>query len=327
MIRVVVVDSPEGHGRDLSVERAHLPPDAEIVQVTYRGDETALVDACGDAVAILADYAPLRRSLLARLPTLEVISIAATGWDAVDLEAAREFGVSVCCVREYCTGEVADHTLALLLALNRRLLDYDRQVRRDRDWAWDRVTGLRRLAGQVLGIVGLGRIGRAVAARARGFGLGVIAHDPWLSAAEAPVDIPLLPLDALLARADIISLHCNATPDQAPLLDASAFAAMARRPLLINVARGSLVDENALLSALERGAVAGAALDVLAEEPPDLAANPLVGRDDVLVTPHVAFSSEQALDDVRRISAQNIRHALAGNDDRVFAFVHRANQD
>ncbi len=327
MIRVAVVDSPEGHGRDLSVERAHLPPGADVVQVTFRGDEAALAEACGEVVAILADYAPLRRSLLARLPKLEVISIAATGWDAVDVPAARELGISVCAVREYCTGEVADHTLALLLALNRRLLDFDRQVRRGRDWAWDKVTGLRRLSGQVLGIVGLGRIGRAVAKRARGFGLEVIAHDPWLPVDAAPPDIPLLPLDALLARADIITLHCNASPDQAPLIDAAAFDLMTRQPLLINVARGSLVDEDALLAALERGAVAGAALDVLAEEPPALEADPLVGRDDVIVTPHVAFSSEEALDDVRRISAQNIRHALAGNDDRVFGFVHRANQD
>lgn len=321
---ITIIDTPEGAGRDISIERAVLPAAAVIRQFTYRGDREALVEACREASVLLCDYATIDADLMDRLPALRLVSLASTGFDSVDVEAAKARGISVCCVHEYCTDEVADHALALLLALNRRLFDYARQVQHDRSWAWDRVTGLRRLSGQVLGIVGLGRIGRAVATRARGFGMKIIAHDPWLRGADVPRDVPLLSLADLLQRADILSLHCNAAADAAPLLGAAEFALMRRRPLLINVARGRLIDERALVAALDEGRLAGAALDVLREEPPDLDGHPLRGRDDVILTPHVAFNSDQSLKDVRRISAQNILHFLDGRFEAVSGFVHLA---
>ena len=313
---------PEAEGRDLSVERGALPASAQIDRFTYRGDPGSIVAACRGADAILTDYVPFDRAALAALDRCQIISVAATGWDCVDADAAAGCGIAVAAVGEYCTDEVADHALALILASERRLRDYDRQVQSDHDWRWDQVRGLRRLAGLTLGIVGFGRIGQAVCRRARGFGLAVFAADPRVEDEEIrrhgaePAE-----LDDVLARADILTLHSNLEAGSRGLLDARAFAKMKRRPLLVNVARGGLVVEADLADALDRGLLRGAALDVLAEDSPDLRHHALAGRDDVWLTPHVAFYSETALEDLRRISAANITAFLEGRPRDVFRLV------
>jgi len=324
-VRIVFAEMPEAEGRDLSVERRNLPAAARVECFTFRGDREALAAACRDADAILTDYVPFDRAVLARLGRCRLISVAATGWDCVDVAAAAEQGIRVAAVGEYCTDEVADHTIALLLALERRLFDYHRQVQAGRDWRWNQVTGIRRLAGRSLGLVGFGRIGQAVARRANAFGLAVLASDPRVDAAAVrghgaePVAF-----EELLARADIVSLHCNLDAANRGLMNRAAFAKMARRPRLINVARGALVVEADLVAALDAGQVAGAALDVLAEDSPDLGHHPLVGRRDVILTPHIAFCSEAALDDLRRISAANIGAFLEGRPEDVFRLVPTA---
>ena len=313
---------PEAAGRDLSIERQHLPAGARIENFTYTGDPRALVAACRDADAIVTDYVPFDRDVLQQLQRCRIISVAATGWDCVDVRAAAERGIRVSSVGEYCTSEVADHTLALLLALNRKLLAYHRQVQEGRDWRWNEIHGVRRLAGQTLALVGFGRIGQAVCRRALGFGLSVLAFDPLLNeSAIGRHGARAAGFEELLAEADIISLHCNLSDASRGLLNRAAFAHMRRKPLLVNVARGALIIEADLVDALDRGLLAGAALDVLAQDSPDLSHHPLAGRDDVLLTPHVAFYSESALEDLRRISAQNIRSFLEGRPDEVFRLV------
>lgn len=313
---------PEALDRGISLERERLPDGTRIRTYIWAGDADALVDACSGADAVLTDYVPFTRDVLRRLPDLKFISVAATGWDCVDIRAAAESGIAVACVGEYCTDEVADHTLALLLALNRRLRDYGRQVQTRRSWRWNEVRGIRPLKGQTLGLVGCGRIGRAVAHRALGFGLQVLVFDPALDE-ESALQAGLTPasFEEILAKADIISLHCPLGPDNAGMFDANAFAAMRRRPFLINVARGGLIVEQELVCALDSGRVAGAALDVLADDSPDLEAHPLCGRADVLLTPHVAFYSETALENVRRISADNVRYFLEGRIGKVNRLV------
>lgn len=318
MVRILVADSPEGVGRELSVEIAEFPEGAEIVRHNWTGDPIALLEAAREVDAILTDYVPIDATVIYGLERCRVISVAATGYDKVAIEAAEQTGIAVCCVGEYCTGEVADHTLALILALNRRLFEYHRQVQERYSWAWDEVQGIRRLSGQTLGIIGLGRIGRAVARRAAGFGLSVIAHDPYVDASK---EIRLVSLAELLESADIVSLHCNLDSDNKAVLNRAAFASMRRRPLLINVARGGLVDERALAEALDSGQIAGAGLDVLVDEPPGLHNHPLVGRDNVVLTPHVAFFSDHSLRQNRTISARNIRHVLEGRPELVFRLV------
>ena len=313
---------PEAEGRDLSIERRELPAGAQVETYTHRGNIDALAAACRGAVAILTDYVPFDRAMLGRLEGCRIISVAATGWDCVDAAAAAERGIAVASVGEYCTDEVADHTLALLLALERRLRDYDRQVQAGLSWRWNDVQGIERLAGRTLGLVGFGRIGQAVCRRARGFGLAVIACDPRVDGdtvrrhGAEPASF-----EDVLARADILSLHSNLDAGSRGLLDRAAFAKLQRRPALINVARGGLVVEADLVAALDAGLLRGAALDVLAEDSPDLGHHPLVGRRDVLLTPHVAFYSESALNDLRRISAVNIRAFLDGRPGDVFRLV------
>ncbi len=313
---------PEAEGRDLSIERRQLPAGARIETFTYRGDADALTAACSEADAVLTDYVPFGRAVLGRLARCRIISVAATGWDCVDVAAAAARGIRVAAVGEYCTDEVADHTLALMLARERGLRAYDRQVQGARDWRWNEVQGLRRLSGLTLGIIGFGRIGQAVCRRALGFGLAVLAADPRVD--EALVrrhGAEPAALDDLLARSDIVTLHCNLDAGSRGLLDRRAFAKMGKKPLLVNVARGALIVEADLVEALDRGLLRGAALDVLAEDSPDLGHHPLFGRDDVLLTPHVAFYSETALDDLRRISAANIAAFLDGRPDAVFRLV------
>jgi phosphoglycerate dehydrogenase-like enzyme len=319
---VVFAEMPEAAGRDLSIERGQLPAGTRIETFTWRGDTGELADACREADAVLTDYVSFGGAVLAQLARCRIISVAATGWDCVDVAAAAARGIRVAAVGEYCTDEVADHTLALMLAFERGLRAYDRQVQGAHDWRWNEVRGLRRLSGLTLGIVGFGRIGQAVCRRARGFGLAVLAADPRVDAAEVrrhgaePVA-----LDDLLARSDIVTLHCNLDAGSRGLLDRRAFAAMRRKPLLVNVARGALIVEADLAEALDRGLLRGAALDVLAVDSPDLGHHPLVGRDDVLLTPHVAFYSETALEDLRRISAANIAAFLDGRPNAVFRLV------
>jgi D-3-phosphoglycerate dehydrogenase len=202
------------------------------------------------------------------------------------------------------------------------VLAYDRQVRDDRSWRWNEVRGLRRLSGQTLGLIGFGRIGQAVCKRALGFGLQVLACDPRIDAGTASRHgARRVGLAELLAASDIISLHSNLEAGSRGLLNRQAFDQMQRKPLLLNVARGGLIVEPDLVLALDKGLVAGAGLDVLAEDSPDLRHHPLAGRRDVLLTPHVAFYSETALEDLRRISAENIRAFLDGRPDDVFRLV------
>ncbi len=321
---ILFAEMPEADGRDISIEQRALPDGAGVRRYVHHGDVAALLEACRGVDAILTDYVPFTAEVLAALGARPMISVAGTGFDSVDIAAAARLGIPVAAVGEYCTEEVADHTLALLLALNRRLLEYHQQVQVAHDFRWNLVRGLRRLSGQTLGLVGFGRIGQAVARRAQGFGLVVVAHDPVIDPALASArGVRLLPLDELYASADIVSLHCNLGPQSRGMLDRAAFACMRRRPLLLNVARGGLVDEAALVEALDAGALAGAGLDVLATDSPDLARHPLAGRPDVLLTPHVAFYSDTAMTELARISAGNIAAWLEGRPDDVFRWVNR----
>lgn len=322
---IVFAEMPEAAGRDLSVERQHLPAAARIETFTYLGEQDALVSACRNADAILTDYVPFNRDVLQRLPRCRIISVAATGWDCVDVRAAADRGIRVSCVGEYCTNEVADHTLALLLVLNRQLLAYHQQVQTDHSWRWNEIHGVQRLAGQTLGLIGFGRIGQAVCRRALAFGLSILACDPLVDSVTANRHgAHAAGLEELLAESNIISLHCNLGAANRGLLNRAAFALMRRKPFVLNVARGGLIIEPDLVEALDQGLVAGAALDVLAQDSPDLLQHPLAGRHDVLLTPHVAFYSESALADLRRISAGNIRAFLEGRPDEVFRLVSPA---
>jgi phosphoglycerate dehydrogenase-like enzyme len=249
--------------------------------------------------------------LLEWAPRARIVAFVSTGYDGVDLEAAARRGTWVTHVPGYCTEEVATHTLSLLLML---ALHLPAQLAAVRQGVWD-VAPLRpihRLRGRVLGLLGFGHIGQAVAERARGFGLEVLAHDPYLEPAilERAGARPVA-LETLLAAADFLSLHLPLTDATRGLVDAAALARLKPGACLINAARGALVDEAALLEALNAGRLAGAALDVLTVEPP-LPDQPLLHHPRVIVTPHSAWCSEEAEAELWQRAAEDVARVLRG---------------
>jgi len=325
MIRVVVAEITDDTGRDLSVEQSILGPDVELVLRSCDSNEEHLISGCLDADVVLTDYAPLTRMVIERLERCQLISVSATGYDCVDVEAAADANISVCAIDEYCTEEVADHAILLMLALCRRLVEYHDQVQRENLWQFDSLSGLARIRDMTLGIVGFGKIGQAVARRARGFGMTVIAHDPYPEeAAATDLNVEFHDLPELFAAANIISLNCSLSTDTEHLIDANAFQQMSRKPILINCARGGLIDEVALAEALDTGLISGAGLDVLSDESPDLRTSRLTGRSNVILTPHIAFYSDASILENRRVSASNIRNFLDGTHEKVRQYIHHA---
>jgi phosphoglycerate dehydrogenase-like enzyme len=273
------------------------------VRVLGTGDPARIRREAGDATALLIGYTRVDAELLAGLPRLAIVATQSAGHDTVDLDAARARGIWVSNVPGAATEEVAVHALAMGLSLLRGLPMLDRAVRAGR---WDAAElPLRRPSTTTLGILGLGRIGRRLAALAAGVHGRVIGHDPLLDASAWPPGIERVELDALLAGSDVLSLHLPLTPATRHVIDAAALARMRPGALLVNVSRGELVDEDALLAALASGRLGAAALDVLAHEPPD-PGDPLLGHPRVLVTPHAAYFSDRSAAEYVLEQARNV---------------------
>jgi D-3-phosphoglycerate dehydrogenase / 2-oxoglutarate reductase len=273
-------------------------------------DETAEATAGADVVFV--NFAPITRRVLEGLADGAVVIRYGVGYDNVDVEAATAAGVRVANVPDYGTGTVADHAAALVLALVRRLPVHDAAIRRE-GWAAPADAGpVRALSEATAGLIGTGRIGLALAERLQAFGMRVIAHDPYADPqALAERGIERVELDPLLAAADAISLHAPATPETNHVIGAESLAKLKPGAVVVNTARGALVDEAALAEALASGRVGGAGLDVFEPEP--LAADsPLRELPNVLLTPHAAFYSDRSVDDLQRLAAEEAGRALAG---------------
>ena len=247
------------------------------------------------AETVLVNKLRLSREIISATPTLRLIALAATGTNNIDLEAAREHGVAVCNLRDYCTASVVQHVLGTLLLLTQKLREYDALVR---SGAWQRGEQfclldfpVRELTGRKLGIVGYGTLGKAVARAAQAFGLEpLIANRPGGAPVAGRHD-----LHNLLPQVDVLSLHCPLTPATEGMIGAAQLARMKHDAVLINTARGALVDSAALADALRNGRLGGAAIDVLPQEPP-VGGNPLLATDipNLIVTPHIAWAAREA---------------------------------
>jgi len=325
MLSILLIEQPDSAERDFAVERAILGPFAELKRHVDCGDEAQLIDACRYADVILTDLAPLTRRVIGHMEKCQLISVAGTGYSNIDVEAAKEAGISVCAIEEYCTEEVADHVMLLILTLCRRFVEYHDQVQQEKRWQADSLSGLRRLRDMTLGIVGFGKIGRAVACRARGFGMNILTHSisPYERATD-DLNVTVCDMPTLLAQADVISLNCTLNKQTENFIDLKAFSEMRRNPILINCARGRLIDEQALINALETRQISGAGLDVLADEPPNLHLSKITGRQNVVITPHMAFYSDESMMESRRVSVGNIKHFLDGNHESVRRYIYRA---
>jgi len=284
-----------------------LAPTCQVRVLEAYPSEDALIAACGDADAILARLGVVTRRVIEHAPRLRIVARHGVGVDAVDLAAATERGVVVTTTGSENAAAVAEYTFALLLALVRRVVQADSGMREGR-WDRDPLVGAE-LDGTTMGVIGYGAIGRRVARQALGFGMRVLAHDV---APKTPEDGAFMtPLDDLLAQSDVVSLHMRLHADNARLLDAAAIARMKPGAWLVNTARGELVDEAALIAALGRGSLSGAALDTYEREPL-AASSPLRRMRNVVLSPHVAGQTEAALRRVGMAAARCILDELAG---------------
>jgi phosphoglycerate dehydrogenase-like enzyme len=275
------------------------------VRVVGSPDPEVIARAAPDAAALLIGYTRVDGALLDALPGVGLVATQSVGFDMVDLDAARERGVWVSNVPAAATEEVAVHALAMALSLLRGLPFLDRAVREGR-WQADALP-LRRPSDTTLGILGLGRIGRRLAGLAQGTFGRVIGHDPVLGADAWPEGVERADLDTVLRESDVTSLHLPLSAETERLIDAAALARMRPGAHIVNVSRGALIDDAALLEALDRGQLGGAALDVLEREPPD-PADPLLRHPRVLLTPHAAYYSDRA---ARAYVTDQARNAVA----------------
>lgn len=279
-----------GPGLDVSLLRALLP-ELEVFDVT---SEDQVAPRIRDAAYVLANKIRLTDALLEQCPHLRFIGLTATGTDNVDLAAAERHGIAVCNIRDYCSQSVAEHVFACLLSLAHSLPRYHADVRAGE---WQRADDfcllthpVRELSGMTMGIVGYGALGQAVAGVAAAFGMTVI-----VAARAGASGGTRVPFDELVARADVISLHCPLVPETRTLFSTEQFRQMKNDAIFINTARGGLVDSAALVAALRRGDIAAAAIDVLPQEPP-VDGDPLLDYDgsNLIVTPHIAWATNAA---------------------------------
>lgn len=266
-----------------------------------------------DADALLTTYAALDRDTLGALENLKIVSRYGIGVDNIDLVAAKEQGVVVTNVPDYCVEEVADHTIALLLAAWRKVVTGNGAVLSGH-WGVGSVRPIRRLRGARLGLVGFGHIGRAVATRAAAFGMGVTTFDPFLSddALEGTGISRASSLESLLASSDVVSVHTPLNEHTKGMIDGSAVSKMKDGAVLINTARGPIVELEAVVSALRSGKLAGAGLDVFPTEPPEPGS--ITDAPGLIATPHTAFYSDEAIKESQTKAAQAIVDVLAGRE-------------
>jgi D-3-phosphoglycerate dehydrogenase len=307
MAKVVLTDYV---WESLDVERTTLAGLATLVALRTKTPEEFLPHA-EDCDALLNTYAgPITAAVMARMPRCRIIARYGIGVDTIDLEAATAAGIIVTNNPTYCIEEVAEHTMALLLACARKVPVYDRLVRQGR---WELPPGkpIFRLAGRTLGLVGFGNIGRAVAARAAAFGMRVLYADPVVREGQFPAPGRKVELLELLRESDFVSVHPPLVAETRGMIGDEALAHMKPTAFLLNCARGPIVDTAALVRALDAGRIAGCALDTTDPEPlPD--PHPLRGRDNVIITPHAAWYSEQALVGLQAGAPGEVRRVLTG---------------
>ena len=280
----------------------------EIIEVAREADALMVV---------LHNY--ISRKILESLPECKVIIRHGIGLDNIDVDAATDLGILVCNDTFYCIEEVSDMAMALLLACTRKIALLDRAVRAG-IWKYSMARTGYRLRGSTLGLMGLGRVARLVAQKAKGFGLRVIAYDPYVSPEDAgKIDVTLAPLAELLQEADFVSIHMPLTPETKHLIGERELRMMKPTAYLINTARGGIIDTDALLKALDGDWIAGAGLDLIEGVPPLPEDHPLLLRDNVILTPHVAWYSEEATDELQDACARNVVRVLSGEMPRSLA--------
>jgi D-3-phosphoglycerate dehydrogenase / 2-oxoglutarate reductase len=305
---IAVTDSPFPSLDPAKAALAPIDPELRMAEST---SPEAILAVAADADAVLVTYAKLPADLLSRFTRCKVIGRFGLGVDNIDIKAAHDLGITVTYVPDYCMHEVSDHAMALLLALARKIPRSNDLVQTGH-WEIGPLVPIHRLSGRVLGLIGFGNIPRALAPKAKAFGLRVIAHDPYVEhAIFAAAGVEAMPLPQLLQSADFVSVHAPLNPATRGFFNADLFGTMKQGAVLINTARGPLIEEEALIAALDSGRLSGAALDVVAVEPLPQGSR-LLGRENVILTPHTGFYSVESLAELQAKCAADVARVLTG---------------
>jgi D-3-phosphoglycerate dehydrogenase len=299
-LQIVITDAPFP---ETKVEESVLSPLKAAITVGQCRTEDDVMAITRDADAVIVQWAPISRRVIEHLTHCRIISRYGVGVDMIDLEAARDHNIQVANVPDFCVEEVATHTLGFLVALGRKIVLQDRLMRQGVWKAVDAIRPVNRFRGQTLGLVGVGKIGRRFAELAAPLSLRILGYD--IQPPKDPAPVRLADFETVIRESDFLSLHCPLTKETQHLINAEVFKKMKPGAFLINMARGGVVDTAALLEALSRGQIAGAALDVFEQEPlpPD---HPLTKMDNVILTPHLASYSLDAVLQLRKDTARNV---------------------
>lgn len=322
-MKIVIVDGYTLNPGDLSWDELRTQGTVEIYD---RSTPDELIERSRHANIILTNKAPLNREILDQLPELQFISVTATGFNIVDIDAAAEKGIPVANVPAYGSTSVAQMTFAHILNLTQRVAHYASAVKEQR-WTecrdfcfWD--YPLIELDKKTLGIIGYGSIGKQVAKIARAFGMQLIVYSPSLEVGtELETGIRAESVETLLQESDIVSLHCPLTSNNEKMINAETLGIMKSTAFLINTSRGQLIDEIALCAALEDEKIAGAGIDVLSAEPPS-EANPLMDAKNCFVTPHIAWATTDARSRLLNITVNNVKAFLSGQPQNIVNSHH-----
>lgn len=303
--KVVITDCDH---LSVEIERKVLNQIKPEFVLAYCNTEDEVIEAAQDADGIINQYAPITRRVIESLKRCKVIARYGVGVDNINVEAATEYGIIVANVPDYCVDEVSTHTMALILACARGITLLNGKIR-EKIWDFTLAKPLFRTKGKTLGLFGLGKIARAVAQKASGFGFKIIAYDPYISRIDGGIE--LVEFSKLLSDSDFVSIHSPLTDETRHSFGENELKAMKKTAFLINTARGPIVDEKALYQALKKRWIAGAALDVMEKEPPDWE-NPLPKLDNLIITPHISFYSEESYVELKTKTTKAVLAVLKG---------------
>lgn len=305
---------------DNSIERRILEPVGAAVIGLQCRDGKGLAEQAKDADALMVQYAKVSKSTIEQLPSLKVIARYGIGTDIVDIESAKANGVICTNVTDYCVDEVADHNIALILMLIRRIPMYVQQSKKGM-WHWSETgMGIKRFRNATIGVIGFGRIGQNMSAKLNHLGFTIQAYDPYIAdSVAAAADVSRVDMQTLLTGSDVVCIQCPYTTETHHIVSAAELKQMKKSSILINCSRGKLVDNRALYQALTKGWIASAGLDDPEEEPAKMfdwtpEVNPLFSLDNCFITPHVAYYSEESLIEARETAALNVKAVLLGEE-------------
>lgn len=326
-MKIVICDDRPNLMRDIPYEVKMLEdnlPGAEVEVYEYKEDDLPdFYQHISDADAIINTVCVMNNGAFNHAKKLKCLAQNGVGFNMVDVPAATAHGVMVCPASEYCTDEVAEHAMALILALRRGLRTFIMDAE-NRVWDYHRAGTLKRLSGETLAVFGYGKIGKAVAQRARAMGMHVLVVSNHLSAQDAAADqVEVVNWKEAFERADVISNHMPLRADSEGYFDYEKFSCAKQQPLFINTGRGASVNEDDLVRALDEGLIAGAGLDVLKSEIIDFDNVPFLGRNNVILTPHVAFYSGQSELDLQTMSCNSVIYAMTGHPEKIARLLNK----